>query len=174
MVLFDTPVISRCRSQHVVSVESSSLFHHRETCLCQPKNINVHSDAGDAGHSSMHYVPIHTKLCIKMRITRNILRQSYNSAVFRFDNISFSRACIQPIISSERTFNQSSILPHNGFNNLFPTAQETNHFMEWWGTSIRHAMHFVQRNRCVDFWDFFRNSLYFFSNKMFYKCSSLI
>ena len=28
MVLFDTPGISRCRSQHVVSVESSSLFHH--------------------------------------------------------------------------------------------------------------------------------------------------
>ena len=23
-----------------------------------------------------------------------------------------------------------SILPHNGFNNLFPTVQETNHFME--------------------------------------------
>ena len=29
VVLFDTPGISRCRSQHVVSVESSSLFHHR-------------------------------------------------------------------------------------------------------------------------------------------------
>ena len=28
VVLFDTPGISRCRSQHVVSVESSSLFHH--------------------------------------------------------------------------------------------------------------------------------------------------
>ena len=27
-VLFNTPGISRCRSQHVVSVESSSLFHH--------------------------------------------------------------------------------------------------------------------------------------------------
>ena len=27
VVLFDTPEISRCRSQHVVSVESSSLFH---------------------------------------------------------------------------------------------------------------------------------------------------
>ena len=27
-MLFDTPEISRCRSQHVVSVESSSLFHH--------------------------------------------------------------------------------------------------------------------------------------------------
>ena len=27
VVLFDTPGISRCRSQHVVSVESSSLFH---------------------------------------------------------------------------------------------------------------------------------------------------
>ena len=26
--VFDTPGISRCRSQHVVSVESSSLFHH--------------------------------------------------------------------------------------------------------------------------------------------------
>ena len=25
---------------------------------------------------------------------------------------------------------KSSILPHNGFNNLFPTVQETNHFME--------------------------------------------
>ena len=28
VVLFDTPGISRCESQHVVSVESSSLFHH--------------------------------------------------------------------------------------------------------------------------------------------------
>ena len=28
VVLFDTPGISRCRSQHVASVESSSLFHH--------------------------------------------------------------------------------------------------------------------------------------------------
>ena len=28
VVLFDTPGISRCRSQHVVSVESSSFFHH--------------------------------------------------------------------------------------------------------------------------------------------------
>ena len=28
VVLFDTPGISRCRSQHVVSVEPSSLFHH--------------------------------------------------------------------------------------------------------------------------------------------------
>ena len=28
VVLFDTPGISGCRSQHVVSVESSSLFHH--------------------------------------------------------------------------------------------------------------------------------------------------
>ena len=27
-VLFDTPGISGCRSQHVVSVKSSSLFHH--------------------------------------------------------------------------------------------------------------------------------------------------
>ena len=27
-------------------------------------------------------------------------------------------------------FNHSRILPHNGFNNLFPTVQETNHFME--------------------------------------------
>ena len=28
VVLFDTPGISRCGSQHVVSVESSSFFHH--------------------------------------------------------------------------------------------------------------------------------------------------
>ena len=28
VVLFDTPGISACRSQHVVSVESSSFFHH--------------------------------------------------------------------------------------------------------------------------------------------------
>ena len=27
-------------------------------------------------------------------------------------------------------FNQSSILPHDVFNNMFPTVQETNHFME--------------------------------------------
>ena len=28
VVLYDTPGISRCRSQHVVSAESTSLFHH--------------------------------------------------------------------------------------------------------------------------------------------------
>ena len=28
VVLFDTPGISRCQSQHIVSIESSSLFHH--------------------------------------------------------------------------------------------------------------------------------------------------
>ena len=32
VVLFDTPGISRCRSQHIVSVKSSSLFHHN-ICL---------------------------------------------------------------------------------------------------------------------------------------------
>ena len=26
--------------------------------------------------------------------------------------------------------NKMAILPHNGFNNLFPTVQEINHFME--------------------------------------------
>ena len=40
-----------------------------------------------------------------------ILSQSYNAAVFYFDNISFSRACIKLIISPKRKFNQSSILP---------------------------------------------------------------
>ena len=34
------------------------------------------------------------------------------------------------MISPKRKFNQSSILPHNGFNNLFTTVQETTHFME--------------------------------------------
>ena len=31
---------------------------------------------------------------------------------------------------SQTKFNQSGILPHNGFNNLFSTIQETNHFTE--------------------------------------------
>ena len=59
-----------------------------------------------------------------------IMSQSYNATVFYFVNISFSRACIKQIISPKRKFNQSSILPNNGFNNLLPTVQETNHFME--------------------------------------------
>ena len=86
--------------------------------------------------------------------------------------ILFSRACIKPIISPKRKFNQSSILPHNGFNNMFPSVQETNHFMEvvWLKKKMKCMvlyqypicdMHFVQRKRCVDFWDFFRYSLHF-------------
>ena len=84
---------------------------------------------------------------------------------------SLSRACIKPIISPKLKFNQSSILPHNGFNNLFPTVQETNHFMEvgWlkkmkWMVMYQYPtcdVHFVKRKRCVDFWDFFLNSLHF-------------
>ena len=42
----------------------------------------------------------------------------------------FSVACIKIIISPKQKFSQPSIFPHNGFNNLFPTVQETNHFME--------------------------------------------
>ena len=38
VVLFDTPGISRCQSQHFVSVKSSSLFHHSiYPVLCCPK-----------------------------------------------------------------------------------------------------------------------------------------
>ena len=54
-----------------------------------------------------------------------ILSQSYKATVFYFDNISFLE-----LILNQLKFNQSSILPHNGFNNAFPTVQETNHFME--------------------------------------------
>ena len=43
------------------------------TCsaLCQLKHVNTHGDAGFVGLSTMHYMPIHTKLCVNMRITRN-------------------------------------------------------------------------------------------------------
>ena len=34
------------------------------------------------------------------------------------------------MISPKRKFSKSSILPHNSFNNLFPTVQETNRFLE--------------------------------------------
>ena len=68
-----------------------------------------------------------------MNITKMIiLSQSYNATVLYFHNNSFLEHvhCIKPIISAKRKFTQSNILPHNGFNNLFPTIQETNHFME--------------------------------------------
>ena len=77
-----------------------------------------------------------------------------------FDNI-FSRACIKQSFLPKRKFNQSSILTHNGLNNLFPTVQETNHLMEEellkkmkWMVMYQYLtcdMHFVQRKRCVDF-----------------------
>ena len=47
------------------------VWHDRETCLCQLKNINAHGDAEDVGHSNIHYMPIHTKLCVNMRIIGN-------------------------------------------------------------------------------------------------------
>ena len=45
--------------------------------------------------------------------------------MFYFDNISFLTHLLNQLF-----INQSCILPHNGFNNLFSTVQETNHFME--------------------------------------------
>ena len=74
----------------------------------------------------------------KKRNVTHILSQSYNATVFYY---------------------QLSTLPHNDFNNLFPTVQETNHLMEvgWLKKNelngdvpVSH-MHFVQRKRCVDF-----------------------
>ena len=72
---------------------------------------------------------------------------------------------------SQTMLNQSSIFPHNGLKNLFPTVQETNHFMEvGWLKKMKCmvmyqyptcGMNFVHRNRWVHFWDFFRNSLHF-------------
>ena len=37
----------------------------------KPVCVNELGDAGGVGHCNMHYMPIHTKLCVKMRITRN-------------------------------------------------------------------------------------------------------
>ena len=86
-----------------------------------------------------------------------ILGQSYNATVFYFDNISFLAHVFKPIISPKRKFNQSSILLHNGFNNLLPTLQETNHFVEvGWLKKMKCMvmyqyptcdMHFVHRKR---------------------------
>ena len=85
--------------------------------------------------------------------------------------VSFSRACIKPIISPKLKFNQSSILPHTGFNNLFPTVQETVKFMkvgwlekwnEWWSTSIRHTTCISCNVKDVFISEIsFRNSLHF-------------
>ena len=55
-----------------------------------------------------------------------ILRQSYKATEFYFDNVSF----LVHVLNQLFLPNESSILPHNGFNNLFPTVQETNHIME--------------------------------------------
>ena len=67
----------------------------------------------------------------------------------------------------KQKFNQSSLLIHNSFNNLFPTVQETNHFMYGGGVVEKNEIngdvpvseiHFVQPKKCVDF---FRNALDF-------------
>ena len=73
-------------------------------------------------------------------------------------------------VSNQIFISNESILPHNGFNNLFPTVQETNHFTEvGWLKKMKCMemyryptcdMHFVQRKRCVEYWNFFRNSLH--------------
>ena len=60
----------------------------------------------------------------------DILSQSYNATVFYFDNISFlEHVSNQLFLPNESSISQAS-LPHNGFNNLFPTVQEINHFTE--------------------------------------------
>ena len=57
----------------------------------------------------------------------DILSQSYDATVTYFDNISFLAHVLNQLFSPKRKFNQSSILPHNSFNNMFPIVQETNH-----------------------------------------------
>ena len=94
----------------------------------------------------------------------SILSQSYNATVFNFDNICFPRTCIKLIIYPKRKFNQSSILPHSGFHDLFPTVQETTHLTaEGWLKKKKKMkcmvmyqyptcdMHFVQRKRCIEY-----------------------
>ena len=74
---------------------------------------------------------IGTILC-KCRKIVNILIQSYNATVFYFDKISF----LAHVLNQWFLLNGSSIsqashrIMDNGFNNLFPTVQETTHFME--------------------------------------------
>ena len=42
----------------------------RETFLCQLK-ISVRTAMPGVGHSKMYYMPVHTKVCVNMRRTRN-------------------------------------------------------------------------------------------------------
>ena len=65
----------------------------------------------------------------KISENQTILRQSYNATVFYFDNISFLVYVLNQLFH-QNEFNQSNILPRNGFKNLFPTVQETIHLME--------------------------------------------
>ena len=98
--------------------------------------------------------------------------------------ISLSRACIHPIISPKGKFNRSSILLHNGFNNLFPDVQETTHFMEvgrlkkignaWWCTSIQNATSISCSTKGALISEISVGILYILSDKMFFKCFSLI
>ena len=60
---------------------------------------------------------------LKLLITRIILSGALDFEIKRV-------ACIKSIMSPKRKFTQSSILSQNGFNNLFPSVQEINHFME--------------------------------------------
>ena len=55
------------------------------------------------------------KVCILVCI----LSQSYNATVYISDNISF----LAHVLSQLFLPNESVILPHNGFNNRFPTVQ---------------------------------------------------
>ena len=110
-----------------------------------------------------------------------MLSQSYNAPVFYFDNISFPRACIKQIISPKQKFNESSILSHNVFNNLFLTVQETNHFVvvgwlkknEMNGdvpvSDMRHAIRAAKKMSL-----FLSEFFTFLRDKIFYKCSFLI
>ena len=53
-----------------------------------------------------------------------------SQSLFHFDNVSFLAQVLNQLFLPNESFNQSSILPHNGFTNLFSTVQETNRFME--------------------------------------------
>ena len=74
----------------VITLLERLIFHTSTgTCMCSAiekpvcvsrKKINAHGDAGDVGYSNISYMPIHTKLCVNMRVTRN--RTSQNRCIY--------------------------------------------------------------------------------------------
>ena len=111
-----------------------------------------------------------SSLDISMAWTICVLSQSYNATVFYFDNVSFlEHELNQLFLPNESSISQASYLImvvticFQLFKKQTIFGDSVVETKMKWMVMYQYPtcdMHCVHRKRCVDFWDFFRNSLH--------------